>query len=194
MQKWSLSFRVWHWIHAFVVLALLGTVLLRKTFLSWRANSEILLTKLSLMDIDVTNEQAKLLAKAVRAPMWEWHIILGYALGLLLLIRLALFFTQSGKQNFIDLKSLDLHKKMVKLGYIGIYFVLLFMSISGLVMSFSEELSLAKEMVHDIKEIHELVFNLVWIFVVLHIGGLVVAENRDEKGIVSEMIHGKKLI
>lgn len=192
MQKWSLSFRIWHWIHAFVVLALLGTVFLRKTFLSWRANSEILTTKLSFMDINVTSEQAKLLAQAVRAPMWEWHILLGYGLSILILVRLALFFTQSGKQNFIDLKSLDLHKKMVKLGYIGIYTVLLFMSISGLIMTFSEELSLVKETVHDIKEIHELVFNAVWIFVVLHIGGLVVAENRDEKGLISEMIHGEK--
>lgn len=190
MKKWSVSFRLWHWLHALVVLGLLGTVLLRKTFLSWRANSEILAVKLSSMDIEVSSEQAKLLAKAVRAPMWEWHIILGYALAVLLLFRVALFFTQSGKQNLIDIKTSTLHKKMVKIGYIGIYVILGFMAISGLSIHFYEELGLLKETAHDIKEIHELVFNAVWIFVAMHITGVVIADNRDEKGIISDMING----
>ncbi len=192
MKKWSISFRVWHWLHAVVILGLLATVFLRKTFLSWRANSEILMNRLSDLQIDVTAEQAKMLAQAVRAPMWEWHIFLGYALALLLIVRVALFFTQSGKQNFIDIKSSSLHKKMVKVGYIGIYTVLGFMALSGLSLHFHEELGLLKESTHTIKEIHELVFNLVWIFVVLHIAGVVVADNTDEKGMVSDMINGGK--
>ncbi|MDF1880240.1 cytochrome b/b6 domain-containing protein [Sulfurimonas sp. MAG313] len=192
MKMWSISFRIWHWIHAFVVLSLLATVFLRKTFLSWRANSEILASNLLTMDVDITGEQAEILAKAVRSPMWEWHIMFGYALSLLIFIRMLLFFTTSGKQNFINLKSLNLHKKMVSLGYIGIYSILVFMSISGLIMSFHEELFLVKETVHDIKEVHEFVFNAVWIFVSLHIAGLIVAENTDEKGIVSDMINGGK--
>lgn len=192
MKKWSMSFRIWHWLHAFVVLGLLGTVFLRKTFLSWRANSEILTAKLSDMQIDVTSEQAKLLAKAVRASMWEWHILLGYALAFLLIVRVLLFFTQSGKQNYLDIRSFSLHKMMVKLGYIGIYAVLGFMAISGLSLNFYEELGLVKETVESVKEVHEAVFNLVWIFVLMHIVGVVIADNRDEVGIVSEMISGGK--
>jgi len=190
MKKWSLSFRIWHWIHALVILGLLGTVLLRKTFLSWRANSEILATQLSTMDIEVNSEQAKLLAKAVRAPMWEWHILLGYALAVLLLVRIVLFFTRSGRQNFIDISSSSLHKKMVKMGYVSIYVILVFMAVSGLLLSFSESIGLVKETVHTIKEAHELVFNAVWIFVILHIVGVVVADNTNEKGITSDMING----
>ncbi len=190
MKKWSGSFRLWHWAHALVVLGLLGTVLLRKTFLSWRTNSEILVTKLSVMDIEVSSEQAKVLAKAIRAPMWEWHIILGYALAVLLILRIGLFFTQSGKRNFKDINSQSLHKKMVKVGYIGIYGILAFMTISGLSIHFHEDLGLLKETAHDIKEVHELVFNAVWIFVAVHIAGVVIAENRDEKGIISDMING----
>ena len=130
MKKWSLSFRIWHWLHALVVIGLLGTVFLRKTFLSWRSNSEILATKLSTMDIEVSSEQTKALAKAVRAPMWEWHIFLGYALATLLLVRIILFFTRSGRQNFTDIGRDSLHKKMVKIGYIGIYVSLAFMAFS----------------------------------------------------------------
>lgn len=145
------------------------------------------------MQIDITAEQAKMLAKAVRAPMWEWHILFGYALAALLIVRAVLFFTQSGKQNFINIKSSSLHKKMVKIGYIGIYTVLGFMALSGLSIHFHEELGLLKESAHTLKEIHELVFNLVWIFVVLHIAGVVVADITDEKGIVSDMVNGGKM-
>ena len=189
MKKWSLNFRLWHWIHATVVLGLLGTVFLRKTFLSWRTNSELLTQKLSEINLEVIADQAKVLAKAIRAPMWEWHIILGYVLTALLLWRIILFFTHSGKQNYQNLKAESFHKKMVKIGYIGIYAILAFMSISGLVMHFYEELGLLKDTAHDIKEVHELVFNAILIFVPLHIIGVVIAENRDEKGIISNMVH-----
>jgi len=190
MKKWSFNFRLWHWIHATVILGLLGTVFLRKTFLSWRANSEILSEKLSGMDLTVSAEQAKILAKSIRAPMWEWHILLGYALAALVLWRIALFFTDSGKQNYIHLKTEDIHHKLIKVGYIIIYAVILFMTVSGLIIHFYQELGLVKDTAHDIKEIHELVFNALLIFVPLHILGVFVAENRDEKGILSDMVNG----
>ena len=190
MKKWSLNFRIWHWIHAIIVLGLLGTVFLRKTFLSWRTNSELLTQKLSEINLEVTEAQAKVLAKAIRAPMWEWHIILGYALAALVVWRIILFFTESGKQNYQNLKEETFHKKMVKLGYIGIYGILLFMAVSGLVIHFYEALGLTKDGAHDIKEIHELVYNAILIFVPLHIIGVFVAENQDEKGILSDMVNG----
>jgi len=190
MKKWRLDFRVWHWVHATVILGLLGTVFLRKTFLSWRTNAELLTQKLSEINIEVTADQAKVLATAIRAPMWEWHIILGYALAALLLWRILLFFTQSGKTNYQDFKEKTFHKKMVTLSYIIFYAVLLFMAITGLTIHFYEAFSLTKDTAHDIKEIHELVYNAILIFVPLHIIGVIVAESRDEKGIISDMIHG----
>ena len=190
MKKWRLDFRVWHWVHATVILGLLGTVFLRKTFLSWRTNSELLTQKLAEIDLSVTEAQAKVLAKAIRAPMWEWHIILGYALAALVVWRVILFFTDSGKQNYQNLKAESLHKKLVKIGYLGIYVIILFMSISGLVIHFYEELGLLKDTAHDIKDIHELVFNAILIFVPLHIIGVIIAENQDEQGIISNTING----
>ena len=190
MKKWSLNFRLWHWIHTTVILGLLGTVFLRKTFLSWRTNSEILSTKLSSIDISVTTDQAKMLAKSIRAPMWEWHIILGYALAALVVWRIALFFTESGKQNYRHLKEETLHKKMVKIGYIVIYSILLFMTMSGFTIYFYETLGLTKDFAHNIKELHELAYIAIYIFVPLHILGVFIAENQDEKGILSDMVNG----
>lgn len=189
-MKYTLKFRIWHWLNALVILGLLGTFFLRKTFLSWKTNSEILMTKLTDMDIEVTAEQTKILAKAVRAGMWEWHIILGYALAFLVLYRIYLFFADTSEK--VDFKSLDMHHKAVKISYYFVYAILFFMSVSGLVILFYEDLGMSKDFAHDIKEIHELVAYVLAIFVPLHVAGVFFADARDEKGLVSTMIHGKK--
>ena len=192
MQKWRLDFRIWHWLHALVVLGLIGTVFLRKTFLDWRINSELLTQKLAEINLEITVEQAKMLAKSICAPMWEWHIILGYVLSALVIWRVVLFFTYSGQRSYRDLKSESFHKLMVKLGYIGIYLVLFFMATSGLVMHFYETIGLTKELTHTIKEIHEFLFYAISIFVPMHIIGVFITENQDEKGILSlsDMVYG----
>jgi len=193
MKSRRFDFRIWHWVHAFVVLGLMGTILLRKTFLSWRSNSELITQKLAEINIDISIEQAILLAKAIRAPMWEWHIIFGYALAALLVWRIMLFFTPSGINFYRHFKDKSRHKKLVTISYIGIYSILLFMAISGLTMEFKEMLKLSSEITHNIKEVHEFVFFYgVLIFVPLHIVAAVVAELNDEPGLISNMINGKE--
>ena len=188
-MKYSFNFRLWHWLNAIVVLGLLGTVFLRKTFLSWRTNSEILTDKLFDMDIEITTLQAKALAKAIRAGMWEWHIILGYALAFLMVYRTILYFKDSSiKEKFSEL---SLHKKGVKSLYYLIYTTLFFMSISGFIIYFYQDLGLTKATAHDIKDIHELVFNVLMIFVPIHIAGVVIADATNEQGLISSMINGK---
>jgi cytochrome b561 len=189
MKKWSRSFRIWHWANAIVVMGLIGTVLLRKSFLSYKENAQIILDKLSSMDVTITLDQARDVARAIRAPMWEWHIYLGYALAFLVVYRIALFFTQSGKQSF-QFKELDLHHKAVSAGYIVIYAALFFMALSGLVIHFYQELGLLKDTAENIKDLHEDMYQVVLYFVPLHIIGVVVADIRDEKGIISNMING----
>ena len=188
--KWSLSFRIWHWLHAVVILGLLGTVFLRETFLNKRTNGKILLQKLESLHLHVTQEQAVTLAKAIRAPMWEWHIWLGYALGILVLWRIALFFTESGKRNYRALSKETLHKKAVKLGYLLLYLLLSFMVLSGLFLTFYKTIGVSKNFAHDIKELHEAAYYAVLFFVPLHIAGVFIADATDEKCIVSDMING----
>lgn len=188
-MKYTLNFRIWHWLNAAVILGLLGTVFLRKTFLSYKTNAEILVSKLSDIGVDITIEQAKTIAKAIRAGMWEWHIILGYALAFLILYRIYLFFKDTSKVE--SFSSLTLHKKAVKISYYVVYATLLFMALSGFAIYFYEALGISKEFAGSIKDIHELVFNIIMIFVPLHIAGVVVADVKEEHGIISTMINGR---
>lgn len=189
-MKYTAAFRIWHWLNAIVVLGLVGTVLLRKGFLSYRTNSEIIMTKLTDMNVDIFKEDAVAIAKAIRAPMWEWHLILGYALAFLVVYRIALlFFDKSQKESF---GTLDIHKKGVKALHYILYATLLFMTISGFALYLKEALELSEAMAKSIKETHELVYNYFLFFIPLHIAGVVVADIREEHGIISSMINGRK--
>ena len=190
MKKWRFDFRIWHWVNAAVVLGLLGTVFLRETLLNFKMTKEVVIQKLSELNIEATSVQIKALTKAITSPLWEWHIILGYALTALLVWRIALFFTQSGQQSFLHFKEATLHKKIVKIGYAGIYMTLLFMAVSGLMLEFHKELGLSNTLNESLEELHDLFYNVILIFVPLHLIGVIIAEIKDEKGIISDMVHG----
>ncbi len=185
--NYSLLLRIWHWLNVIAVTGLLGTFFLRKTFLSWKDNSNIIIEKLSSYGIEVSIEQAKAVAKAIRAPMWEWHIIFGIMLAILLLLRLFILWKEKGFGYDHD-KSM--HMRLVYNGYKVFYAVLLFMAISGIILTWYEPLGISKDFAHSIKEIHELIAWVVVIFVPLHIAGVLMAENQDQKGLVSKMISG----
>jgi len=185
MKNYSLHMRIWHWANAIVVLGLLGTFFLRKTFLSWRANADILAAKLSAFGITVTPEQAGALARAVRAPMWEWHIILGYAFAALIAWRLVMLFREGTGYT-----AENAHMVWVYRGYKLFYAVFAFMALSGVIIHLYTDIGLAKATAGSIKELHELVAWGIVGFVALHIVGVFVADNRDQKGITSKMVSG----
>lgn len=184
---YSKSLIIWHWLNAIAVSGLLGTFFLRKTFLSWKTNSLLITEKLGSFGIEVTAEQAKAIAKAIRAPMWEWHIIFGVMLALLLLVRVWIVWREKGF-GYDDQDSL--HMRMVHGGYKILYLILIFMAVSGVAMTWHESFGLSDALVHTIKEQHELVAWTVAAFVPLHIIGVVVAEYQGQKNIISRMISG----
>lgn len=201
------SLRLWHWSNALVILGLLGTVLMRKTFLSWRTNAAVIEEKLKAAGTVIPPELSKEIAVAIRNPLWDWHIYLGFGLGALFLGRvfIALFVEKEfpGTQALrlaLGLRKSPAHEKIqafhhaaVKAGYAAFYLVTALMVMTGFLLAFKTELGLPKDLIGPAKETHEL---LMWFFVVFiggHLLGVVVAENREDSGLVSDMIHGGKL-
>ncbi len=85
-MQYSLLFRIWHWLNAIVVIGLVATVLLRWTLLAKTQTANLLVEKLSLMNITISYDQGITLVKALRVGLWEWHIALGFAFALLTLL------------------------------------------------------------------------------------------------------------
>lgn len=203
-QYQPLGLRLWHWLNALAIFGLLGTVLLRKTFLSWRANAALIETKLQAAGTAITPELAKDIAVSIRDPMWDWHIYLGLGLSALLVGRILVGFLVIKKcpanqslKSALDLRKVEkkdlphaLHFTLVKTSYAFFYLATLFMVLSGLAMTFKNELGLTKDFIGPIKEIHELMMWFFVVFVIGHLVGVVMAENRGDQGLVSDMIHG----
>ena len=78
--------RVWHWLNAMALFGLMATAILRKTFLSWRTNSAIIVDKMAEAGTTVTPELAKDIAVTIRTPMWDFHYIFGFELKVSLFI------------------------------------------------------------------------------------------------------------
>lgn len=201
-----LSFRLWHWVNAIVILGLLGTVVLRKTFLSWRTNSTIIQTKLQEAGTTISPDLAKDIAITIRNPLWDWHIYLGFSLLALFLLRIIIAFAIEKKvlgmeafQCIQNLKKLPQSKKKhglyftsIKLNYVLFHFATLFMLITGLLIRFKGDINLSKEFSDLLKEAHEFTMWYFVFFVVSHIIGVVSAEQNLDPGMVSRLINGGK--
>ena len=195
-KKWSAPMRVYHWLNSLVVTLILITVVLRKTVLDkYLVNGKIqefLTGKGIELDKDVTMK----LAKIVRSEMWEWHYIFGFVLASLIVIRIALFFTKSGKLVIKDAFSfLTKNKKdnyWIKLLYLAVYLAIFMISVSGVLMYFYKDLGWTHDTKETLESIHVAVMNIIIYFIPMHIIGIVLAENEDEPGVTSDMINGGK--
>lgn len=197
------SLRLWHWLNALVILGLLGTVLLRKTVLSWRTNSVLIETKIKEAGGAIETGLAASIAKAIRDVMWEWHIILGFALAGLIVLRALVGFTTKRAPHKEAIESIRaafrtsgeerknlLHYAGVKLSYVWFYATIVFMTITGFATYFSKSLGIEKPTLNAIKESHEFAMWFIVVFVIAHVSGVILAELTRFRGIVSDMIHG----
>ena len=189
-SKFTLLYRIWHWTMALSVIGLLFTVLLRKTFLSYKTNALIIQEQLASINLDISVESAKIVAKAIRAPMWEWHYIFALFLAISILVRIYMLVTKKGIMPLIALIRAPKEEKPKFTVYLFLCAMLMFMTLSGGVLYFHESLGLIKADIAWVKDLHEYMMYAVLTLVILHLGGVFRHEITTKEGIVSKMIHG----
>ena len=92
-RNYSKVYRILHWLIAFTFLLLLLTIFLRKTWMEKNHVAGIIQAFLADNGYAALSEDdAIVLAKKIRKPMWNWHIYFGYVLTGLYCIRLAVPF------------------------------------------------------------------------------------------------------
>ncbi|MCJ7765195.1 MAG: cytochrome b/b6 domain-containing protein [Thiovulaceae bacterium] len=188
--KYTRLYRFWHWLMALSVIGLLFTVLLRKTFLSWHTNAALIQSKLAETGTEITTETAKMIAKAIRAPMWEWHYIFGLFLGMAILIRIYMLLTKKWTDPLTALIQAPKEEKLQRSVYLFLCLALLVMALTGATLYYHEALGFTDKGVEWVKELHENLMYGVLGLVVLHLGGVFGHEITTKEGIVSKMIHG----
>ncbi len=182
MRYFSSSFRAWHWMQAILMFGMFITVVLRTTVMHKEQIGGIVQSKLAEIGTVITDEQAVAIGKAVRSPMWDWHIYMGIALGLLLVWRIVMV----AKNGF----GFDADPAMQKVYalYKLFYAVLAAMVLSGLALYWK----LAGNAKEGIETVHMVMGWSLFAFMAIHIVGVVLAEKRAMKGLVSRLISGRE--
>jgi cytochrome b561 len=187
-RNYSKVYRILHWLIAFSFILLLITIFLRKTWMEKNHVAEIIQAFLADKGYPALPEDdAILLAKKIRKPMWDWHIYLGYVLTGLYCIRLAVPFFGEMKFSSPFKAGLDMKTKFQFWVYLVFYACTAVSLITGLIIEFGP-----KEYKKPMEEIHELSLYYLLGFMILHFGGILIAELTSDKGLVSRIISGSK--
>lgn len=204
-KKYPAALRFWHWANSLVICGSLLTVLLNSTLFDVRGNASYIQEELIKSKAAVTSEQARTVAHGLEDKVWQIHIYFGYVLAGLFLYRIVFEVLRSKETSFSNLLKetwrLYFTKKLksarhdlgIKLAYLLFYILLLVMVTTGLSIAFDNEFGISQSFSHSLKEIHGFCMYLILGFIILHIGGVFMAERKDKKGIVSDMIGGGNL-
>jgi len=204
IKRYSFPLRLWHWTNLIIISGSLITVLINSTITDDHATSTLLKDEIQKTGTTLTDEQTQTAAHALSDSVWGIHIYFGYVLAGLLAFRFVLEFFQLADQKFIrKLKSayhqfntikknreIARHEFTVKIIYALFYALLFIMSITGLFLAFEDALSAYKSIRHSVKEVHGFCMYLILAFILVHVVGVLLAERKNEKGIVSDMING----
>jgi Ni/Fe-hydrogenase 1 B-type cytochrome subunit len=202
-KKYSASLRLWHWANTIVISGSLITVLINATITDDHQTSALLKDELQKSGVSATNDQVRSAAHALSDSVWDVHKYFGYVLAGLLLFRLLLELFQLADQKFIrKLKSTYAqfsarkkssearHEFAVKSIYATFYILLIAQVITGLFLAFEDAMAPFKSIRHTVKDVHGFIMYLILAFIVVHLAGVFLAERKDSKGIVSDMING----
>lgn len=185
-KNYSKIYRVVHWAIAISFILLLLTIFLRLTWLNKYNVAAIIQDYLSTTDQVLSKEQLIALAKKIRQPMWDWHIYIGYVLVGLSSVRLIL--PTLGHMKFQNpfTKNQTVKEKFQKWTYLVFYICVLISLVTGLIIKLGP-----KELKIPIEKIHVLGIYYLVAFIGIHLGGVLIAEFTNQKGIISRIISGQ---
>jgi len=204
IKKYSSSLRLWHWTNMLVITGSLLTVLLNATILKGRNDAPVIKSALQKAGAVVTDAQVKAATHDLSDNVWDVHVYFGYGLAALLLFRMILEFFQLADQKFIRVlktaqhnflsvkkrREATRHELAVKIIYAVFYLLLLMMVITGLFLAFEDFFEPYKAIRHTVKDVHNFGMYIMLAFITVHVIGVLLAERKDSKGIISDMING----
>ncbi len=202
-QKNSPAIRIWHWLTVLGFTASLITVLLGSTLFKTRYTISTVTDEITAKGGSVTPEQARSVAHAFSDKLWDTHKIIGYVLCFLLLSRVFIEVYQKTDeklsvrirqalnfrpQNEQAIRERD-HYVLVKRGYLVFYGLFCCMGLTGLVLAF-EDLDFLKPLHKTASSLHSFFQWGIYAYILFHLIGVIRADLKKNKGIVSGMIHG----
>lgn len=149
--------------------------------------ADIIENYLATKNASLSREEIVVLAKQIRKPMWNWHIYTGYVLTGLFALRLFLPFFGTMKFANPLKRGLPFKVKFQYWAYLVFYACLAISLATGLIIEFGP-----KTIKKSVEEIHALSIYYLIPFLIIHLGGVLLAEFTNQPGIISRITSGTK--
>ena len=201
VKDYRAPLRFWHWANTLLISLQLMTILFQKVIV--RSRSAV--TELQASGKNVSVPQARELAHIISDRIWAWHIYFGWTLVALWVLRLGLQLTGPSELRF-SARLLEVLRRyrlappadkgkagkilFAKTTYALFYLFITIMVATGLILIY-EDVSWLKGVHHLAEETHNVTMFLIIGFIVLHVVGVVWAENKQDHGLISRMVGGE---
>lgn len=186
-RNYNSWFRLTHWLLALGILFISLTIFLRLYWLNKDFIANTLVTELSKSNIDLDKTLSIKIAKKIRNEMWQWHVFAGYFLTFVFLLRMVL--ASVNKMIFLNpfKEGINIKQKFQAWVYLLFYFLMFLSLFTGLMIEFGPD------DIHETMEtIHKLSLYYLISFIILHMGGIWLAEKFEKESLVSKMISSKE--
>lgn len=201
VKDYRAPLRFWHWANTLLISLQLMTILFQKVIVKSRSA----VTELQSSGKNVSVSQARELAHIISDRIWAWHIYFGWTLVALWVLRLGLQLTGPSELRF-SARLLEVLRRyrlappadkgkagkilFAKTTYALFYLFITIMVATGLILIY-EDVSWLKGVHHLAEETHNVTMFLIIGFIVLHVVGVVWAENKQDHGLISRMVGGE---
>jgi cytochrome b561 len=206
LEPHSRAIRIWHWTFVLLITATIATVLLASTVFRTRNTISLVQQQLQQKGVTVSEDQARAVSHEFNDQLWDIHRLIGFGLCALLLSRWFIDLSEPrgerlqvrlrkalGYRSTIPIEMIQRrHYVNVKATYLVFYTVMALMALTGLVLAF-ENIRLLEDIRPLAKQLHSLLQYVIYAFIGIHLIGVIRADLGNHKGLVSGMIHGKKL-
>jgi Ni,Fe-hydrogenase I cytochrome b subunit len=204
-ERHSLAIRIWHWTFFLAITAAIVTVLFASTMFAMKDNIPVIQQQVQQKGGVVSIDQAKAVAHEYSDKLWMLHKLIGFVICFLLLCRIIIEASVSKNEslsnkikkalrfqiNSQEQKEDARHYLFVKYGYVVFYFLILIMALTGLGLAF-EDVPFLKSIHGPIVTVHSFNQYLIYCYILIHLIGVVRADVRENKGIISGMINGNR--
>jgi len=201
----SLGIRIWHWALFVFIFGAFTTVALATFVFDTGDNIPMVQQQLQKKGLTVNAPAARGVSHAFNDKLWGLHTWIGYGIAILVLLRFVLEVFQPGPEKLAqkmrhaagfvpvteDQAGEKRHYLTVKWSYVVFYLLILVMALTGLVLAF-EDVPFFQSIRRPVKTVHNFNQYLIYAFVLIHIVGVVQADNSKYPGLVSGMINGRR--
>ena len=187
MKKYTVLHRLLHWVFAIVILVLFTTGFLRIFWMSKTVISDAVNKNTAIQSLNLDKQSLRTIVHSVQDPMFEWHVYAAYVITFAFIARIIYMIVKGIKFPNPFLKGTSKKDKFQGFIYLGFYFLIAIQIITGGILKFE----IGSESLADLSEtVHKLAVYWTPIFILLHLAGIAISENTNQKGIASKMIGG----